>query len=539
MFSNMKLFTVVTLQVLFVSACGGGSGGATSTKDQVVLKKTSTQDSLWTRGEFKVAATYKDQCETPRSGIDPYTNQAYPDKSGTAMQEKMWLRSWSDDTYLWYNEITDVDPTPFSVDSYFDRLKTTQRDNAGNLKDNFHFTQNTEEYNDSSKGGIVTGYGIDWNFAQNTSPRKLIVNFVEDNSPAANAGITRGLTLKEIDGIDFINTNTSARIDDINDALFPKSLNQSHTFTFNDINDNEVEFTMASANIVPNYVHNTKIISVGERDFGYFQFNAFNRNAQGELINAFETFSNSNITDLVIDLRYNGGGLLALSSQLAYMVAGSAQTNNLNFETTQFNNKYPTKDPITNQTLTPMPFLDKEIDWDLGVFTTTDLPSVNLATVYVLTTDNTCSASEALMNGLRGIDVDVIQIGAATCGKPYGFYPTDNCGTTYFTVQFKGVNNKGFGEYSTGFKPTPNPQYAAEVKGCEIEEDYSHTLGDENETLLASAIHYAETGSCPVQTQSRLSRLANEASDEDSIAIRTPNKLLQNKIYTLIKPAKN
>jgi hypothetical protein len=58
---------------------------------------------------------------------------------------------------------------------------------------------------------------------------------------------------------------------------------------------------------------------------------------------------------------------------------------------------------------------------------------------------------------LRGIDVEVVQIGSPTCGKPYGFYPTDNCGTTYFTIQFQGVNNKGFGDFADGFIPTSTP----------------------------------------------------------------------------------
>ena len=55
---------------------------------------------------------------------------------------------------------------------------------------------------------------------------------------------------------------------------------------------------------------------------------------------------------------------------------------------------------------------------------------------------------------LRGIDIEVIQIGSTTCGKPYGFYGLDNCGTTYFTVQFRGVNAKGYGDYSDGFSPS-------------------------------------------------------------------------------------
>ena len=73
------------------------------------------------------------------------------------------------------------------------------------------------------------------------------------------------------------------------------------------------------------------------------------------------------------------------------------------------------------------------------------LPSLNLSRVFILATGSTCSASEAIVNRLRGIDVEVVLIGDTTCGKPYGFYPTDNCGTTYFTVQFAGANAKGLG----------------------------------------------------------------------------------------------
>ncbi len=72
--------------------------------------------------------------------------------------------------------------------------------------------------------------------------------------------------------------------------------------------------------------------------------------------------------------------------------------------------------------------------------------------MFVLTGPNTCSASESIINALQGVDVEVIQIGSTTCGKPYGFYPQDNCGTTYFSVEFKGVNAKGFGDYPTVFR---------------------------------------------------------------------------------------
>ena len=67
-------------------------------------------------------------------------------------------------------------------------------------------------------------------------------------------------------------------------------------------------------------------------------------------------------------------------------------------------------------------------------------------------------STENTQKGLSAIDVEVIQIGETTCGKPYGFVSEDNCGLTYFTVQFKGENNKGFGDYADGLVPKQLPE---------------------------------------------------------------------------------
>jgi hypothetical protein len=121
--------------------------------------------------------------------------------------------------------------------------------------------------------------------------------------------------------------------------------------------------------------------------------------------------------------------------------------------------------------------------------------------VYVLTGSGTCSASEAIINGLRGVEVDVFQIGATTCGKPYGFYPQDNCGTTYFSIEFKGVNANGFGDYADGFKPM-NPQAdPAQLPGCSVADDFTHELGDIAENRLESALTYRDLGTCPALAQ--------------------------------------
>ena len=105
------------------------------------------------------------------------------------------------------------------------------------------------------------------------------------------------------------------------------------------------------------------------------------------------------------------------------------------------------------------------------------------------------------MNSLDGIGVEVVQIGSTTCGKPYGFYPRDNCGTTYFTIQFRGVNADNFGDYTDGFSPL-NTQINAGtlLPGCSVADDFTAALGDETEARLAAALNFRETLSCPAAT---------------------------------------
>jgi carboxyl-terminal processing protease len=124
-----------------------------------------------------------------------------------------------------------------------------------------------------------------------------------------------------------------------------------------------------------------------------------------------------------------------------------------------------------------------------------------LQRVYVITGPGTCSASEAIMNGLRGVNVQVIQIGSTTCGKPYGFFPQDNCGTTYFTIQFRGLNAVGFGDYTDGFSPA-NTQASVGtiVPGCSVADDFTRALGDPGEKRLAVALAHQSGNSCPAPT---------------------------------------
>lgn len=489
--------------VIALTACGGGSNSGGSNNITSPPKPNSnpfTGGGGWTPGIYRDASEYADRCATPRVGTNPFTGAAYPDGKGSFRDENNFLRSWSNDTYLWYKEIVDVNPANYGDRrEYFNLLKTTALTSSGAPKDQFHFTYESEEWQRLSEAGITYGYGLELSWLSLTPPRELIVAYTQPNSPADLALVKRGAKIIKIDGVDIVNAYTNTDVDIINAGLFPPVTGQAHTFTIDESGVvRDVVLQSASVTSVP--VQNVKIIDTPTGAVGYLTFNDHIAPAEQGLVDAVNQLDSAGINDLVLDLRYNGGGYLAIASQLAYMIAGYSPTVGKTFEKLQFNDKHPTIDPVTGETLSPEPFYSTSLGFSVSPGQA--LPTLDLKRVYVLTGSDTCSASEALMNGLRGVGIQVIQIGRTTCGKPYGFYPQPNCGITYFTVQFRGVNAKDFGDYSDGFVPANNDDGRARVLGCPMADDFTHALGDPAETRLAAALYHRANNRCPAGSSS-------------------------------------
>ena len=222
------------------------------------------------------------------------------------------------------------------------------------------------------------------------------------------------------------------------------------------------------------------VSSPGGRRVGYIQFNDHSTGAQDELITDFFQLRDAGVQDIVLDLRFNSGGFLYIAQSTASMVTGPANNGKV-FEQLQYSDKRAAESAASI-----LNFIGTvqypEVRYPAG----SELPQLNLPRAYVLTSGATCSASESIINSLRGIDVQVVQVGGTTCGKPYGFHQKNNCGMAFFPIEFKGSNAKGFGDYTTGFAPT-----------CAVADNPAAVAGSSSDPLLNAALRHADTGSCP------------------------------------------
>ena len=496
---------IMAIGVAVVAAgCGGGGGyGGGGSSGGPPANPT------YTAGAYQAPSTYAAYCANPRTGTDPYHNNApYPDRLGSAVWEKFWIRSWSNAYYLWYRELPDVDPTLTSntTEQYFQLMKTSALNPSGTPKDkpNFHFTYATAQWEALSQAGVQAGYGATWSVIKATAPnREVLVAYTEPASagyPATGVKLARGASVLAVDGVDLVNAADQASVDTLNAGLFPTTVGETHVFTILDAGATQSRaITMQSVNVTETPVPGYQAPLVLPGSVGYLLFNDHIATAEPELAAAIGSLATAGIKELVLDIRYNGGGYLDIASELAYMIAGPGVTAGKTFDLLHFNDKYPSTDPISGQPIAPTPFWAQTQGFSGPPGQA--LPSLGLPRVFVLTGNDTCSASEAVINGLIGVGVQVILVGSQTCGKPYGFYPQDNCGTTYFSIEFQGVNAQNFGNDPDGFVAANTSSTTGyQLPGCAVADDFAHALGDPAEGRLAAALGYLAGQACPAPT---------------------------------------
>ena len=442
-FSMRGAATVGLLAALLAAGCGGGGG--------------SPGACLSGSPETCAAASQ------PANPLPENSSRRWADIC-TLDGVKHFTRSYMEEAYLWYREIPAIDPAPYtSIGRYFYDLLTPVLDPSGQRKDRFSFIVNAADA-DSLTTGAVTSYGVQWETDAQGRERAA---FVEQGSPAQAAGLARGAELVEVltPGTPDWYPNGAAEI----------------TFTYRPTpGQPALTATMRSAALQEDPVPLVRtLVSSAGRSVAYLLFNAHTQGAQDKLIAAVTGLQQAGVSDLVLDIRYNRGGFLYTALSISSMLTGP-QADGRVFERLQYNDKRQAETQASVINFSGQ-LLVGETDYGAGAA----LPRLALPRVYVLTTGNTCSASESIINSLRGVNVEVVLVGATTCGKPYGFSREDNCGLSYFPIEFQGVNDKGFGDYASGFAPT-----------CAAADDFDHALGDTGERLLATALHHVDTGAC-------------------------------------------
>ncbi len=339
----------------------------------------------------------------------------------------------------------------------------------------------------TSLGGTNGDYGFSAIYNTTTDLR---IKYVYPGSPADKAGVVRGYQIVSIKNVASVNYDTSNgnAPQDLNNAIFSSS---TITITLQKPDNTTFNVTLNTANYTVVPVLKSKVLDLGNgKKMGYMVFNSFtdlNGNAKTYLNAAFASFTAAGITDLVVDLRYNGGGSVETSAYLANLIVPAAKTNTPMFT-------YYYNDKLQND---KYPLLAKKYKLAPGDFkpaNTNNQPifskagSLNINRVFFIVTGNTASASELTINNLIP-EMNVQLIGTPTYGKPVGFFAIPIGAYQLYTPEFETRNSANQGGYYSGMTPG-----SATYPGVQASDDVTHDFGDVNEALLARAINYATKG---------------------------------------------
>ncbi|MEO6546600.1 MAG: S41 family peptidase [Ferruginibacter sp.] len=372
---------------------------------------------------------------------------------------------YSKDIYLWNTQV----PSTFNPRTYADPNKVMEAMRQYSSEpgftqpvDHYSFAVKKIEWDNASMGmsSVQTAMEANGDFGLTVFFRAagdLRVRLVEPNSPAGLAGIHRGWRITKINSSTDITTgNSEFIVDNIYNAA-------TANVTFQKPDGSSVAIDLIQAHYALKPVYLDTVYTVNNKKVGYLVFNSFLGDVDKLYIDfqrVFNHFTSSGIQDIVVDLRYNGGGYVSVQQQLAdYLVNSSANGGVMMKEV------YNTANTSSNETT---------------LFHKTG--ALNLNRIYFIVGKATASASELLINNLKPY-MDVKLIGGTTYGKPVGFFPIPVGDWYIFPVSFRSFNKNGDGNYFNGI--TVN---SAVADG--LDKDW----GDLTETCLASAVKNISTG---------------------------------------------
>jgi len=375
-----------------------------------------------------------------------------------------WVDARFRDTYIYYDQVPIVDPTEYS----------DPRDLVEDLRvspDKYSSIREQAAQSNFFAEGETFGYGFRWGLASDSALRFSVI---VKGSPMEAAGVLRGDQVLAINGIAVADFNE----DNLTELFEPFDEPNTLTFTIATGTDQPRDAVITSGTYFIDPVAERGVFSWDDlpNRVGYIDLSTFIRTSEDELDEAVEYLGNSDITDLILDFRYNGGGYVYVAQKFA-------------------SDKYS----------------DENFNWLL------EPQELNLpmSRIIVLTTENSASASEGLANALRPY-IDVVLIGENTNGKPFTSRAQTNCDLSLNAMQ--GITTNGADESVLG----------GMIPTCYVNNDWLYPQADNRDALTNAALNYAIEGTCPAtqMAQSSDRSMMDSVTDRFSDAILPSGALL-------------
>jgi len=364
------------------------------------------------------------------------------------------------DVYLWNTQI----PSDFDARSYADPIAEMDairqysiEPGFANPVDRYSFAIKQTDW-DNLSNGIEQDFGMSVFFNTGTDLR---VKYAEQASPAGLAGIERGWQIIKINGNSQINTS-EASVNMIVNAVFYSS---NTSFTFKKPDGSTVDISLTAATYQSHPIFADSVYAANGKKVGYLALNSFlgdTTEIYSEFGSIFNNFQSQNVNEVIVDLRYNGGGYVSMAEKLANYLVPTAGNNQVMYKQT-FNANYSSYNETT-------------VYHKLG--------SLNVDKIFFIVSDNTASASELLINSLKPfVSETLVGPSDTTYGKPVGFFPIPAGEWYAFPISFRTVNKDGNGNYFGGFK-VDHP----------TDDGLDKNWGDVDENCLKSILTYIKTG---------------------------------------------
>ena len=452
-----KSIVLLTMSAFVLASCGGGGGGGSS-GGPVTVTPTPTPTP------------------TPTAGCGLSARQDF-------------AKAVIDEWYLFPSDVASgVNKASHSdVQSYIDALVAPARA----LKKDQFFTYITSiaEENAFFSSGSSAGFGVRLSYVSGT--QQLFIAEAYEGAPALAAGIDRSTEILAI-GTSNANLRTISAIvaaegtGGITNALGPNDPGVTRVLRIkNTDGTRDVTVSKADFNIDPiSDRYGAKIITEGGKNYGYLNLRTFISSANPQLRAAFANFRAQGVTDIVIDFRYNGGGLVS-TAELMGDLLGRNRTSSELFSRTDFR---PSKSGSNERH-----------------FFTSQPESIAPTRIAFIGTGSTASASELVINSmLPYLGTNMTLVGSNTYGKPVGQIALDKteCDDRMRVVAFATGNSAGQSDYYSGL--------ASKISNsCAAPDDLGYPLGHPSESSLRAALDFLAGRSCTLRISDADSRTAS------------------------------